>query len=253
MLDVSWLTHSANFWVICSAQWLLALGAALWRREWASFGRIMIISMVAGTVFGAAYDVILGWKGVFSYAGSVGPGPIAEVGLAPTQLLVNGAVSYGAAFATVFYLRPLEPDMVVSHGRLLRLAWAAVTIAAVTGLCYAKPGSVGPMFYAGVAVLAGGELACLLCGRSGPIVSLLSGQSWRALARIWLISVGMGLAYESANLAFPFWTWLPESGLSHAEVEGLIISLGYFVLLHPMCVFWATCGIQRRQREGELL
>ena len=253
MFDLAWIAHSANFWLICTLQWLLALGVAIWRRSPAPTGRILCLSMAAGIVFSAAYDLILGRQGVFVYGGSMGTNLIPGVGLTPVHLLANGAISYGAAFATVFYLRGPRSDIARPCGRLLHAALIATIALAIAGDCLSPPGSIWLMFCAGIAILGAGELICLLRGRPGPIVPLLTGRDWRPAGRLWLASLLIGSAYELANLVFPFWIWLPRGGLPPMVVECLVVGSGYVVLLHPMVVFWDSMGLTKSDKPpGEL-
>ena len=94
------------------------------------------------------------------------------------------------------------------------------------------------MFSWGAVVLSASEL--LLChgGKVGPILAFLIFRDYRPLLTLISFSIVVGSIYETVNMLFPFWVWLPGSSGSSLIIAIVIVLLGYFVLFYPLAALY---------------
>ena len=50
------------------------------------------------------------------------------------------------------------------------------------------------------------------------------------------MTAGLGVFYESFNLAFPVWHWTSLEALPPAARTAVMMAIGYIVLIHPMFI-----------------
>jgi|GEM_PF-3502007 len=219
------MTAWACFAAVVGVQLAVFAGVAAARRVPAGPAlRLLLLAAAFGVPYGLAFDLIVGEAfDVFAYR------------LAPTVpfLILNGALSYGLAAATVWVL----PINRAPAGRppAWQTAVAGAVFAAALAVVAVSGTPLPTVIGLGAAILAAGELAGALAGRAGPGLGVLQGRPRPAL-RLWTAAVAIGLVYEAANALCPVWAWTPLPGLPGLWTHAAIVLLGYVVLLHPALI-----------------
>lgn len=212
----------------------------LGRAQWA-------IVAATAILFGVAMDLVLGASGIFAYL-SEGPftPPVEPHNLEIYLLLVNAFFSYGIAIAT---LALVVDSITVSYKR--SIFWLFLTGVAVFtgifGIISSPEASFAVLFSWGLVIVSAGEFLLMLNDRAGPVVMLFVRRSYFPFFKLWIFSIVVGASYELANLVFPFWGWLPDSGLSQTTLRILMIFFGYFALFHAITALWFLSNAKRKE------
>ncbi|HUN91789.1 MAG TPA: hypothetical protein VMU33_07015 [Burkholderiaceae bacterium] len=207
-----------------------------------------------GALFGAMMDLVLGAAGVFAYLpAGAGTVPVEPRRLPVAVLALNAVASYGLAAVTV---APLA-TAIVGRGRLAP-AWtwwlAAGALVGAVGASALPRAGVPLLFAWGVLIVSGAELALARRDRIGPVAALAARRDPRPLAVLVACSAAVGACYEAANVAFPFWAWLPGStwfaGSDSRRIllAALVAMFGYVVLFHPIVSL--MCLLAPQQKDG---
>jgi hypothetical protein len=190
-----------------------------------------------GTCLGLVFEIFMGavWN-IFQYPGA--PRTVAF-------LMLNSAFSYGTALFTVWLL----PCSIPIHGSTKLRLVAAVSLTALIGIfvLLSPTNSSQPVrvFVVGAFTITAAELSAATMGRIGPLLAITRGQ-FSPLACLVIWSAVIGAIYEAANYLLPLWRWNLGPDIPDWATEILVITFGYFVLLHPMFVLSrATCGEPR--------
>jgi hypothetical protein len=148
---------------------------------------------------------------------------------------VNATLSYGATAVTVALL-PVGLARRDPHAPLARerTYYTLVTGASLVAFAATGNGFVRA-FCIGVTLMSLAEVAALLSGRAGPVSRMLH-RDLLPLALVLAASAGLGAFYEAVNLVFPVWDWVTLDGLPRGARAGLMIAVGYIVLIHPAFV-----------------
>lgn len=205
---------------------------------------------VIGTLFGAVLDPLLGAAGLFGYLPQ-GPGtPAVEAAQLPVYFLFfNAFISYGLVLATTALVSDFFIDNKNEQASLVwNIASGFIACFGIAGIILSPTGSLPMMFSCGLVIVTAGELLLGLYGRNGPLVLLCSGTDYRPFLKLWVFSILIGAGYEIANLFFPFWKWLPGTAIPEMWLQLLIITVGYFALIHPLATLWHLFG--RRSKDS---
>lgn len=196
------------------------------------------VAIGIGAGFGVLMDLVLGAYGIFAY---LLPGwtkvPIDPRKLPVQVLIFNAIASYGLASASI---AAIAPSIVVAsrRNRGWSISTGLITVGGLLGVLLIQTASVGMMFAWGLVIIGTGELALHIAGKAGPFLAVLAKHDWHPLVRLWLCSSFLGATYEIINIMFPFWVWLPGSSINQTLLVGIIVSIGYVALLHPMAVLY---------------
>lgn len=193
---------------------------------------------ITGLLLGLVMDLVLGAFGVFVY---LPDGPFASTvephNLEIYLLIVNALFSYGIATATL----ALVADLITVDYKL-SILWLVlmgiVIFTGIMGIIFSPESSIAMLISLGVVIVSAGEFLLMLNDRAGPLVAMLFLKSSIPFFKLWIFSIVVGASYELANLVFPFWIWLPDSGLSQTLLRTIMIFLGYFALFHAITTFW---------------
>lgn len=196
------------------------------------------VSFGVGIGFGVLMDSILGGDGIFAYLPS---GP-ASAHLYPSELsfvllVFNAIASYGIAALSIATIAPslFENRYFIGKGSL----WLGSLIVCGLFLVVLVPShSLALMFAWGAVIIGFSELFLYLGKKTGPVLALFNEHNYRPFLKLFIFSSLVGSIYESANMAFPFWVWLPESSVNPNALTALVIFAGYFVLFHPMAALY---------------
>lgn len=199
---------------------------------------MIMLSLVFGLLFGFAFDSIFGLLGLYTYTVNNSSSIINGTGLTLGQLMLNDIFSFGLAASTVYCLLPKKVKIKrFIYKKISMIIFSVIFILSCAGL-YFVPKSIISLFLGGLAVISFGEGFAIMCNESGPFVSLMRTRKFLSFVTFWINCISVGLLYEFVNWFFPFWVWLPNMEYSHITVESLVILFGYFVVLHPMVIFW---------------
>jgi len=240
-----------NLLLIVIVQSIVLAVVLIWRRRRSGDATLNWIAAIAvGAVFGLAMDLSLGAQDVFAYHPLAGQPLAVQPRRLPMLLLIfNAIASYGIASVTAAAVAPrLVTLSRPGTGWALVLALAA--IAGIGGVLLLPNGSLAILFAWGVVLIASGELALWGRAKSGPFLSLAAVRDWHPLSRLVRLSLLVGLSYELANAAFPFWVWLPGSSLGPIGLAALIALIGYVALLHPLTVLYLLVTDAHRGSHG---
>jgi hypothetical protein len=216
--------------------------AALFGLQWALgtssriSGKFLQLALL-GTGLGLVFERLMGavWS-IFQYP---------DVTQTVAFLLLNSVFSYGTALFTAWLL----PCSISTHGSTKLRVAAAVSMAALIGI-FVLLGPINSsqpvrVFVVGALTVTAVELSALIMGRVGPVLAITRRQ-FSPLACLATWSVAIGAIYEAANYLFPLWRWNLGPDIPDLTAETLVITFGYFVLIHPMLVLSrATCGEPR--------
>lgn len=223
---------------------ILPNSSQLDKKQWATVA-------ATGLLFGVSMDLALGAFGIFAY---LPDGPQASViephNLEIYLLLFNAFISYGIAVAT---LAMVADSMTVESecSTFWMTAMRIAIFAGILGVIFSPTASFAILFSWGLVIVSSGELLLMLINHAGPLVSMLSQMSYVPFFKLWTFSIMIGASYEIANLFFPFWVWLPNSGISTNLLRLLIILLGYFALFHAITTLWVLFGGKIKNNEME--
>jgi hypothetical protein len=206
---------------------------------------LLACAMLPGLPLGLLYDHVIGDRqSVFNYVQTPAP----EI-----FWVLNGMLSYGAAIATAALFDVQLPAHHSTRFKLFGVALFVLTAAVMVLLLIMPIHGVTAMFVWGVLLILSAEGLAALFGRVGPFSALLRA-SVRPAATLWASSVMLGAFYELLNAAFPLWRWHARSEIGSWGAEGLVIGLGYVVLLQPMLVLSRLCLPNRSiERVDELV
>ncbi len=236
-----------HFFIIILVQALFLFLLYIRRKITATkFVTVVLMSMIAGVLFGFAFDSVFGVLGLFTYT-LQSPGSLYGTGLTLPMLVLNGLLSYGIAFATVYFLLPKRNKSRKLAHKNMYIFGMLILVFVPSYLLYVTSKSVYSLFLGGVAVILLGEMLALLFNEKGIFLSLIVDKKYTAFVIFWINCISIGLLYEAVNYLFPFWVWLPGVFYSHVIIETLVIVFGYVVLFHPMMIFW-----QLMQKKGWL-
>jgi hypothetical protein len=200
--------------------------------------RLLAAALVFGVPYGLAFDLIAGRAfDVFAY----------RLSTTVPFLILNGALSYGLAAATIWVL-PIDRAPAV-RPPIWQTAVAGAVLAAALALIAVSDTPLPTVIGLGAAILAAGELAGALAGRTGPGLAVLAGRPGPGL-RLWGAAVAIALVYEAANALCPVWAWTPLPGLPGPWTHAAIVLLGYVVLLHPAWVAGQRVRARGRRRSS---
>lgn len=222
MLENNWL----NFVVLVTAQFTIYFAIGLIQRASANslLLRVAVLSLFA-LPLGLLFDLYINegnW--IFRY----------HLGMSPIFLISNGLLSYGAAAATALLI-PFYPTPISRiSSRIIALSGAAVGSLLLTTFFVANAPPLAKVFLVGGAVIFFGETIYALLGRRGPLSGALAPGGALTLAVVLVASIAVGLLYETINIIWPVWDWEFAEYLPSWQVEILVITLGYFVLIHPL-------------------
>lgn len=208
---------------------------------------VLSVSMIMGLLFGYTFDSVFGILGLFTYTPQ-SQFALHGTGLTFFQLVINGLLSYGIAFATVYFLVPKRTKSKKLKYKNIYLLGMILSALIVGCLFYFTSKSLSSLFLSGSVVILLGEIVALLFNERGVILSLCIDRKYTTFIIFWINSISIGLLYEGVNYLFPFWVWLPGEYYSRTMIEVLVIVFGYVVLFHPMLIFW-----QLMQKKGWLL
>lgn len=193
---------------------------------------LLVPAMMLGLPLGLLYDHVVGDRqSVFSYVPASAP----ELFWA-----LNGMLSYGVAIATAALFDVQLPAHRSAHVQRVGFTLFVLAVVAMALLLMRPVHGVTAMFVWGALLIFAAEALAALCGRIGPFFALLKGNS-RPSAMLWASSVMLGAFYELLNGVFPLWHWSARSEIGFWCTEGLVIVLGYVVLLQPMLVLSRLC------------
>lgn len=208
----------------------------------------MIVAATA-ILFGIAMDLVLGAFGIFAYL-SEGPyaPPVEPHNLEIYLLLVNAFFSYGIAVAT---LALVAGSITVNYKRSIfwLFLMGIAAFAGILGIIFSPEASFAVLFSWGLVIVSAGEFFLMLNNRAGPVVMILARQSYFPFFKLWIFSIVVGASYELVNLIFPFWVWLPDSGISQTMLRILMIFFGYFALFHAITTFWILFGERMKNNQ----
>lgn len=196
------------------------------------------IAIGVGVGFGMLMDLVLGAYGIFGYH----PAGHASQAVNPRDLplhvlLFNAFASYGLASLSI---ATIAPHLVVSYRRTRN--WSVrlglVTTCGLLAVMIVPDRSVAMMFAWGIVIVGAGELALYVGGKTGPVLAFVAAKNYWPLLRLVSFSATVGISYESTNLAFPFWEWLPGSPSSKTTLVALVALVGYVALFHPMAALY---------------
>lgn len=227
-----------NFFIIIVAQILIYL-FVIWKNKGSNLSlRELCISALFGIVIVFLFDTISSSFGLYTYIQDTDVSINHLWNLTYTETVINGALSFGLAVATV---KPLIKKVVVFEGNKQRklLVISLVLLLVSPWLIYkSEAGTLQCMFALGLFVVAFCESLLLLKKRIGPISELLILSNISSSLLLWFSIICIATAYEAVNFFFPFWTWLPQGTHNPLLIESIIIILGYTVLFYPMITFW---------------
>jgi hypothetical protein len=216
--------------------------AALLGLQWAMgassriSGKFLRLALL-GTCLGLVFERLMGavWN-IFQYP---------EVTQTVAFLLLNSVFSYGTALFTAWLL----PCSMPTHDSTRLRVAAAVFLTALVGIfAWLDPtisSQLVRVFVVGALTVTAVELSAAVLGRVGPLLAMTRGQ-FSPLACLATWSLAIGAIYEAANYVFPLWRWNLGPDIPDWTAEILVITFGYFVLIHPMFVLArATCGEPR--------
>lgn len=205
------------------------------------------IVAITGLLLGIIMDLALGAFGAFAYL-SEGPfaSPVAPHNLEIYLLVVNAFFSYGIAVATL----ALVTDFItVDYKRsiLWLILMIAAVMAGIIGIMFSPKSSLPMLISWGVVIVSAGEFLLMLSDRAGPLIAMLALNYYTSFFKLWIFSIVIGASYELVNLAFPFWIWLPDSGISQSLLRTLVIFFGYFALFHAITTFWVLLNSKKEK------
>lgn len=196
------------------------------------------VSIGAGVAFGVLMDSVLGNEGIFAYLPSGVDSTYSYPNELPlTLLFFNAIASYGIAALSVATIAQslFEHPKSITNASL----WiASFIVGGLFAVLLAPDDSLALMIAWGVAIIGASELLLYIGNRLGPIMLLLNKKNYRPTLNLFVFSLLVGAVYELANLAFPFWVWLPESSVSQGTLRIIITLFGYFVLFYPMAALY---------------
>ena len=239
-----------NFYLVVVAQFVVFLLFVFFAKDKGRPVRSILLRSIAfGIPLGIAFDLLCGVLEIHTYLPLVvHTDPFCDCGLTFAELLWNGALSYGTAIATAYYLtRPAFPITNMQTRKLFTLITSVIICIAVCITLLAEKHSMTVLFACGFVVVGAGELLLLLRGMAGPILSPFVNGDFQSLAFLWLKVTWIAIAYEVANHYFPVWSWLPGSAYDSIHIEQVIIVFGYAGLFHSMIVFWQLTGLHSRK------
>lgn len=238
---------SLHFWIIIGVQLLFFIFLFIRKRmSITSLSKLLILSSIFGVMYGFVFDTVFGVAGLFSYISDNKDQALYGTGLTVWQLVINGALSYGLAVATVYFIISKKITTKRFLFKKLALALAAVITLISSIYLYIFPVGIFSLFAGGLAVISFGEGVSIFCKQDGPFLSVLRKRNYKAFILFLLNCAMIGLLYELTNILFPFWVWLPGGTDSHLLVETLVVLFGYVVLLHPMVIFWQLVITSRK-------
>ncbi len=201
----------------------------------------LFLSAIAGIVLGASFDIILSKLQLYTYATPLQTTSFLQTGLTVIQLIVNGLLSFGLAFATAKVLQGTTHKVTHTQRTILVTVYAIILLISFMLTKIAHTGTITLMFVCGTFILVLGELLLVFNNKTGPLSNLLITKNFNSSFLLVAQCAVIGILYEATNVLFPFWEWLPHNSYNRLYIEILIATLGYIPLLHPMIVFWQLC------------
>lgn len=209
------------------------------RHDIRTLPRIAGWSIIVGFFLGVAFDIFSGYLQTHKYIlPTTSTTTLCPCGLTFMQLVWNGALSYGLAVFTAYFITPKSVQTERAQRRKLIVFPTMILFVSMFYLFVLPKGTMAVFFACGFAIVSGGELLMLLRGSIGPILETCVTREIRTLSKVWLSVITIAACYEIINSMFPFWEWVPGHASSQSQVELLVIIFAYAGLFHPMIIFW---------------
>jgi hypothetical protein len=230
----------STFWIIIAFQVIIYITVYFYKRrtqKYLSVPSVLLISAVFGFLLGAVFDYLCIYFSVHAYS-LENSSLISSVTAIPLKhLLLNGVLSYGLYVATLYYFQNF-PKRDVVKVRSMYIPVFLLVLGVVCTYFFIPKSTIRTMILLGLFIVSFGEMIAPLFGVYGPIVEVILLRKYKNFLQGYLPSVIVGVLYEVVNYFSPFWIWAPHAHYSTWLIEGMILVFGYYILAHPIIVFW---------------
>jgi hypothetical protein len=229
-----------TFWIIIAFQVIIYIAVYLYKRrtqKYLSVPSVLFVSAIFGFLLGVVFDYLCIYFSTQTYFLEDGSLIPSVSSISFEHLFFNGVLSYGLYVATLYYFQNFSKRDAAKEGSIY-IPVILLLLGVVCTYFFIPESIIRTMILLGLFIVSFGEMIAFLFGVYGPIAEVILLRKYKNFLQGYLPSVIVGVLYEVVNYFFPFWIWAPHAHYSMWFIEGMILVFGYYILAHPIIVFW---------------